>query len=99
MEGTMQISGFSKGIRTFISRLFTLIQFIPLAEGWISYGLGSIAASLFTPISYFSFLWYPLDVLCKYIWIGCDWLKLKLWNKNFTRVLSARRFDEHFPIF
>ena len=94
-----EYKGISKIIRQVVSFMLTLIQFVALTEGWISYLLGSITASLFTPLSYFSLLWYPIDVLFRYMWMLCDCLKLNLWSKYFTWKDSYKRWNNYFPDF
>lgn len=89
--------GMLKGIKQICSFVLTAIQLITLLEGWISYALGSIIASLFTPIALLSFLWYPLDKLCEVIWMGCDWIKHLLWNQRFAWSDSSQRWERQFP--
>ena len=77
----------------------SVVQFIPLAWGWFSYLLGSITASLFTWLSFFSLLWYPIDWLCKHFWMACDGLKQKLMGQRVDWDDSSRCWDRHFPAF
>ena len=79
--------------------LLSIIQVIPYLEGWLSYILGSVSASFFTPISYLSPLWFPLDLLCKLIWVGCDWLKCKIENRSGNWKFSTQKWENLFPAF
>lgn len=90
--------GFAKVWRTMLSAFLSCIQMIPLAEGWISYVLGSILASLFTPLSFLALLWYPIDILFKAVWMVCDYLKHQLWSLYFTWSASSHRWERHFPV-
>lgn len=86
-------------LKDLVSLLLSLVQIISLTEGWISYLLGSITASLFTPVSFFALCWYPIDLIFKYLWMGCDRLKRSLWKLSSTWADSAKRWDVYFPAF
>lgn len=86
-------------LKDLLSLLLSLVQLISLTEGWISYLLGSITASFFTPISFLALCWYSIDLIFKYLWMGCDRLKRKLWKLSSTWADSAKRWDVYFPAF
>ena len=102
-EGNIMVEvesgGVSKGVKTIGTWILRVIQFFPLVEGWISYLLGSIVASLFIPLAQISLLWYPVDMLFKAIWVGCEVLKQKIWGRDSTWSASSRRWENQFPRF
>ncbi|MBQ4520081.1 MAG: hypothetical protein II999_05680 [Bacteroidaceae bacterium] len=92
--------GLFKILRYISSAIFTIIQFVCVIEGWISYFLNlilkSISSILFF-LSIISFVWWPLDMLCAFIWMGCDYIKHKIWDKGFKWEASSKRWINHFP--
>ena len=92
------------GLGKMIMRIFTLclsiIQLPFVIEGWISYLLNCIVKAIsriFFPIVLISFIWWPIDLICGLCWMGCDWLKHIIWNKNFKWEASSRRWAKLFP--
>ncbi len=87
-----------------IMSLFTLclsiIQLPFVIEGWISYFLHCIVktiSTIFFPIVLITFIWWPIDLLCGFCWMVCDWLKHIIWDKGFKWEASAQRWVRHFP--
>lgn len=93
-------SGISKTIRMALTICLSIIQIPFIIEGWGSYILNSILkflSTIFFLLALISFIWWPLDMLCGICWMCCDWLKHKIWNREFTWNASAHRWTNHFP--
>ena len=92
--------GILKLFRYSASIILSLIQFVCVIEGWISYFLNRILkaiSSILFIVAILSFAWWPLDMLCGAIWSGCDYLKHKIWNKSFLWEASVKRWVNHIP--
>ena len=84
-------------VRTLCSQLLSLLQLIPLAEGWIFYGLTWLGG-LNSVLTIFMVIGFPVNYLFKHLWMGCDYLQHRLWNRPFTWTASAQHWDRHFPV-
>ena len=93
-------SGLGKIIRGLFTMCLSILQIPFVLEGWISYILNCVIkflAKIFFPIAFVSFIWWPLDMLCSFSWMLCDWLKHVIWDKGFTWEASSRRWLSRFP--
>ena len=93
-------SRFAKTLAIPFMIVLSILQIPFVIEGWISFFLNciiKILAAIFFPIALISFIWWPLDMLCGFCWMLCDWIKRKLWDKNHKWEYSARRWVNIFP--
>ena len=96
----LEPSELGKMISSVLTLCLSILQLPFVIEGWISYFLHytlKIISAIFFPIVLISFIWWPIDLLCGLCWMGCDWLKHIIWDKDFRWEVSSKRWTEHFP--
>jgi len=80
--------------------LLSIIQFPCVIEGWISYFLNCIIKMLSSIIFLFaivSFVWWPLDMLCGILWVGCECVKQKCLSRNIEFSDALMLYTRLFP--
>lgn len=96
----LEPAGLGKIVRMLLTVSLSILQIPFVLEGWISYFLNSIIkflSAIFFPIALVSFVWWPLDMLCGFCWMLCDWLKHIIWDRGFKWGASSKRWVNHFP--
>ncbi len=85
----------------FVPILFlSIIQLVCYVEGWISFFLNCIVKFLSRILFLFSiisFVWWPLDMLCGFLWAGCEYAKQRIMGNRMEFTDALALYTQLYP--